>query len=52
MSCTANRRAAARASIAGVDVVVNYTGGDTWTKSLRVLRVGGRLADLRRDCGL
>ena len=27
----------------GVDAVVNYTGGDTWTKSLRVLRVGGRL---------
>ena len=27
----------------GVDVVVNYTGGDTWTKSLRVLRVGGRV---------
>jgi alcohol dehydrogenase len=27
----------------GVDVVVNYTGGDTWTKSLRILRVGGRL---------
>ncbi len=27
----------------GVDVVVNYTGGDTWTKSMRVLRVGGRL---------
>ncbi len=27
----------------GVDVVVNYTGGDTWTKSLRVLKVGGRL---------
>src|SRR5713101_2839703 len=27
----------------GVDVTVNYTGGDTWTKSLRVLRVGGRL---------
>jgi alcohol dehydrogenase len=27
----------------GVDVVVNYTGGETWTKSLRVLRVGGRL---------
>src|SRR5437764_12476 len=25
----------------GVDVVVNYTGGDTWTKSLRVLKVGG-----------
>src|SRR5262252_671845 len=27
----------------GVDVVVNYTGGNTWTRSLRVLRVGGRL---------
>jgi alcohol dehydrogenase len=27
----------------GLDVVVNYTGGDTWTKSLRTLRVGGRL---------
>jgi alcohol dehydrogenase len=27
----------------GVDVVVNYTGGDTWVKSLRILRVGGRL---------
>jgi alcohol dehydrogenase len=32
-----------RGSDNGVDVVVNYTGGDTWTKSLRVLRVGGRL---------
>jgi alcohol dehydrogenase len=27
----------------GVDVVVNFTGGETWTKSLRVLRRGGRL---------
>jgi alcohol dehydrogenase len=27
----------------GVDVVVNYTGGDTWVRSMRVLRVGGRL---------
>jgi alcohol dehydrogenase len=27
----------------GIDVVVNFTGGDTWTKSLRVLRKGGRL---------
>jgi alcohol dehydrogenase len=27
----------------GVDVLVNYTGGDTWVKSLRCLRVGGRL---------
>ena len=24
-------------------MVVNYTGGDTWTRSLRVLRLGGRL---------
>lgn len=28
---------------AGVDVVVNFTGGDTWQKSLRSLRQGGRL---------
>jgi len=27
----------------GVDVVVNFTGGDTWVKSLRCLRVGARL---------
>jgi alcohol dehydrogenase len=27
----------------GIDVVVNYTGGDTWVKSLRCLKVGGRL---------
>lgn len=27
----------------GVDVVVNYTGGDTWVRSLRTLRNGGRL---------
>lgn len=27
----------------GVDVVVNYTGGETWVKSMRCLRVGGRL---------
>src|SRR5215468_2135004 len=27
----------------GLDVVVNNTGGDTWVKSLRVLKVGGRL---------
>jgi 2-desacetyl-2-hydroxyethyl bacteriochlorophyllide A dehydrogenase len=26
----------------GVDVVVNFTGGDTWVKSLRTLRRGGR----------
>ncbi len=27
----------------GIDMVVNYTGGDTWVKSLRVLKVGGRM---------
>ena len=27
----------------GLDVVVNFTGGDTWVKSMRCLRVGGRL---------
>lgn len=27
----------------GIDVVVNFTGGDTWTRSLRVLRKDGRL---------
>ena len=35
------RRGAGAAN--GVDVVVNYTGGDTWVRSLRVLKVGGRL---------
>ncbi len=33
----------------GVDVVVNFIGGDTWVRSLRCPRVGGRAdADLRR----
>ena len=27
----------------GMDVVVNFTGGDSWTRSLKVLRRGGRL---------
>jgi alcohol dehydrogenase len=27
----------------GVDIVVNFTGGDTWVPSLRILRRGGRL---------
>ncbi|MGH6952767.1 MAG: zinc-binding dehydrogenase [Alphaproteobacteria bacterium] len=27
----------------GVDVVINYTGGDTWVPSLKALRRGGRL---------
>jgi alcohol dehydrogenase len=32
-----------RAYTGGVDVVVNYTGGDTWVPSLKCLRRGGRL---------
>jgi alcohol dehydrogenase len=35
----------------GVDVVVNYTGGDTWTKCLRILRVGGRLLSCGATAG-
>ena len=35
----------------GVDVVVNYTGGDTWVKSLRCLRVGGRLLTFGATAG-
>lgn len=27
----------------GLDMVVNFTGGDTWVKSMRCLKVGGRL---------
>ena len=27
----------------GLDMVVNYTGGDTWVKSMRTLKVGGKL---------
>jgi alcohol dehydrogenase len=27
----------------GLDMVVNYTGGDTWVKSMRCLKVGGKL---------
>jgi alcohol dehydrogenase len=32
-----------RQSEAGVDVVINYTGGDTWVPSIRTLKRGGRL---------
>ncbi len=32
-----------RAYEQGVDVVVNFTGGDTWVKSLRTLHRGGRV---------
>ena len=38
------RRVGAGSSVnGGVDVVVNFTGGDTWVKSLRTLKVGGRI---------
>ena len=37
------RARVSRRNEGGVDVVVNFTGGDTWTKSLRVLRRDGRL---------
>ncbi|MGH7153753.1 MAG: quinone oxidoreductase family protein [Acetobacteraceae bacterium] len=36
-----NRRGAGVTN--GLDVVVNFTGGDTWVRSMRVLKVGGRL---------
>ena len=36
----------------GVDVVVNYTGGDTWVKSLKVPEGRRPAADLRRHGGL
>lgn len=32
-----------RGGAGGVDVVVNFTGGDTWVPSLKCLRRGGRL---------
>ncbi len=32
-----------RAYSGGVDVVINFTGGDTWVPSFRVLRRGGKL---------
>lgn len=32
-----------RHATGGVDMVVNYTGGDTWVKSLRCLRRNGRM---------
>ncbi len=35
----------------GVDVVVNYTGGDTWIPSLRALRKGGRLVTVGATAG-
>ena len=32
-----------RRASGGLDMVVNFTGGETWTRSLKVLRRGGRL---------
>lgn len=32
-----------RTTEGGVDVVVNFTGGDTWVKSMRALKRGGKL---------
>ncbi|MDE2571067.1 MAG: zinc-binding dehydrogenase [bacterium] len=34
---------ARRAYEGGVDMVINYTGGDTWTDSMRCLKRGGQL---------
>ena len=36
----------------GVDVVINFTGGDTWVPSLRCLRRGGRLLTCGATAGL
>jgi alcohol dehydrogenase len=36
-------KAGRRGAPGGVDVVVNFTGGDTWVPSLKVLRRGGRV---------
>ncbi len=38
-----SRQAWAISGKQGVDVVVNYTGGDTWVPSMRCLKQGGRL---------
>jgi len=37
------RASTRRVAGGGLDVVVNFTGGDTWTRSLRVLRRDGRM---------
>ena len=37
------RARTSRRDAGGIDVVVNFTGGETWTNSLRVLRRDGRL---------
>jgi alcohol dehydrogenase len=42
-NCDFSRKAWELSGNKGVDVVVNYTGGDTWVPSLRALRPGGKL---------
>ena len=37
-----------RSYAGGVDVAVNYTGGDTWVKSLRGVKRGGRMLSAAR----
>jgi alcohol dehydrogenase len=32
-------------------MVVNYTGGDTWVKSLKVIKVGGRMVTCGATAG-
>ena len=34
----------------GVDVAVNFTGGDTWIQTQRCMATGGRIFDVRFDC--
>ena len=34
-----------------MDLVINYTGGDTWNASLRTLRKGGRLVTCGATAG-
>ena len=36
----------------GVDVIINYTGGETWAECFRALKLHGTAADLRRHGGL
>lgn len=40
-----------RKAAGGIDMVVNFTGGETWTQSLKVLRRGGRLVTCGATAG-
>ena len=35
----------------GMDVIVNFTGGDTWVPSIKALRVGGRMLTCGASAG-